>query len=84
MIKICIAEILEKRNKSKYWLSKQLGADYREITKLVNGTAKTIRLSRLEEICEVLNVDLGDILVRTADDNTINTKNLKKKNDFIN
>lgn len=62
MIKIKIDEILEKQNKSRYWLSKQIGMTQNNLANLCNNKTTSIKFNNLEKICDVLNCRIEDIL----------------------
>lgn len=61
-MKIKINEVLEKQNKSKYWLSKQTGMTAQNVGKLVNGQTASVRFENLDAICKALNCEISDIL----------------------
>ncbi len=71
-VKIKIKDILEQRqaeNKenSMYWLAKEVGVTYPTILNIVKGDKngnppKSINFETLEKICNVLNVQLTDII----------------------
>lgn len=62
MIKVKIDEILEKQDKSLYWLAQATELTYPTIHKLAGGNTKSISFDTLERICIVLNVDICDVL----------------------
>lgn len=62
ILKIKINEVLEKQNKSKYWLSKQTGMTAQNVGKLVNGQTASVRFENLDAICKALNCEISDIL----------------------
>lgn len=55
MIKLGVLELLEKNNKTKYWLYKQLGMSYQNFSRMVNNETKSIRYENIEAICLLLN-----------------------------
>ena len=57
-----ILEILESKNKTKYWLYKQLGMSYQNFNKMVNNETKSIRFENLEALCQILEFTPNDIL----------------------
>ena len=63
MIEVRIAEMLEKRGKSRYWLAKQAGLSQPTISKLFKQETKGIDFATLERICEVLACETGDVIV---------------------
>ena len=51
MIKLRALELLEKNNKTKYWLYKQLGMSYQNFSKMINNQTKSIRYENIETMC---------------------------------
>ena len=59
-------EMLEKllNGRSLYWLSKQSGIRWATLAGMVNGKAQRIELEALEKICDVLECQPGELLVK--------------------
>ncbi len=57
-----IKEVLEKRRRTFYWLSKQTGISHTTLWRLKKGKALGINFSTLERICQALECELGDII----------------------
>ena len=53
MIKLDVLSMLEKHNKSKYWLWKQLGMSYQNFNRMVNNETKSIKYETLDAQCAV-------------------------------
>lgn len=64
MFKFILEETLNKKNVTRYALCKKTGIDPNTINKIYHGTAKQIRLETLEKICEALECELSDIIVK--------------------
>lgn len=62
MFKLKVKEVLEKQNKTAYWLSKQTGISPNNIGKICNGETLNIRFDTLEKICKALNCTPNDII----------------------
>lgn len=62
MIKVRIDDVLEKRARSFYWLSKQTGVSHTTLWRLKKGKALGINFVTLEKICQVLECEPGDVL----------------------
>jgi putative transcriptional regulator len=62
-MKIIIDELLESKNKTRYWLAKEIGVTYPNIMKLCNNETESIKFSILEKICIVLGCNTNDILL---------------------
>jgi putative transcriptional regulator len=67
IIEVQIEEILEKRGRTFYWLSKQAGVSHTTLWRLKKGKALGINFSTLERICQALECEPGDILKLGSD-----------------
>ncbi|MBQ9330926.1 MAG: helix-turn-helix transcriptional regulator [Oscillibacter sp.] len=63
MIRLNIADLLEKRGKTRYWLSKQMGLSYQNVCKMVKQQTRMIRLENVEILCQVLECTPNDLFV---------------------
>ena len=54
MVKLNVMALLEKRGKTKYWLYKQLGMSYQNFSRMVNNETSSIKLERIETLCQLL------------------------------
>lgn len=61
MLKLRVNEILEYKDKTPYWLSKQTGISPNNIGKICNGETNTIRFDTLEKICEALDCSIEEL-----------------------
>ena len=80
MLKLRINEILEKENRSMYWLSKKTGISANNIQKMCNGETNSIRFTSIETICKALNCSINDLF----DSNDPTLQRLIKNNDSTN
>ena len=62
MIKIQLEQLLEGR--SLYWLSQQTGIRWATLAAMVSGKAQRLDLDALERICDALECQPGDLLVK--------------------
>ncbi len=62
MVKIQIDLILEKRQRSFYWLAKTTGISHTTLWRLKKGKAQGIYFVTLEKICQALECKPSDIL----------------------
>lgn len=62
-----IDEMLEARGRSLYWLAKQSGVAYSTLWKLKTADTQGVSFGVLDRICEALECDPGDLLVRVID-----------------
>ena len=61
MIKLNVLKLLEKNNKTKYWLYKQLGMSYQNFNKMINNETKSIRYENIETLCLLLQCTPNDL-----------------------
>lgn len=61
MIKLNILELLEKKGKTKYWLYKQMGMSYQNVSNMVNNKTKSIKLENIEILCYLLECTPNDL-----------------------
>lgn len=64
MVYLAVDELLEKNNKTKYWLAKNIGTDYKSINKWVDNQSSFIKLETIDKLCEVFNCEPKDIIKR--------------------
>lgn len=67
MIKLNVLSLLEKNNKTKYWLYKQLGMSYQNFNKMINNQTKSIRYENIETMCQLFNCTPNELFVITDD-----------------
>lgn len=60
-MKITIDKILERKHKTRYWLSKETKITYPNIKKLCDGKTTSIKFSMIDSICKTLNCKPNDI-----------------------
>ncbi len=61
MVKLDVLSLLEKNNKTKYWLYKQLGMSYQNFNKMINNETKSIRYENIETLCLLFNCTPNDL-----------------------
>jgi putative transcriptional regulator len=66
VIKVRLDELLEERGKSRYWLAQQTHMTQAALSLLGRGKTRRIHFSKLDVICEALNCQPGDVLVRVG------------------
>lgn len=54
MVRLDVLTILEKRQKTKYWLYKQLGMSYQNFNNMVNNKTKSISYENIDALCQIL------------------------------
>jgi putative transcriptional regulator len=64
MIKFRLNELLEEREQTLYWLWKQTGIRYATVWQMGKGEVARLNVDALDRICEALECQPGDLLVR--------------------
>jgi putative transcriptional regulator len=76
MIKFRLNELLEERGQTIYWLWKQTGVRYATIWQMGKGEVVRLNMDALDRICEALECQPGDLLVRVE---SVTKKKAKSK-----
>ena len=63
MVRLNILPLLKKKGKTKYWLYKQLGMSYQNFNRLVTSQTSSIKLERIETLCQLLDCTPNDLFV---------------------
>ena len=64
MIRFQLNELLQERGQTLYWLCKQTGIRYATIWQMGKGDVARLNLDVLDRVCEALECQPGDLLVR--------------------
>ena len=64
MIRFRLNELLEERGQTIYWLWKQTGIRYATVWQMGKGEVARLNLEALDSICEALECQPGELLVR--------------------
>ncbi len=62
MIYLAIDELLKKYNRSRYWLSKEIGTDFSTINKWVKNESIFIKLESIDKLCEAFHCEPKDLI----------------------
>lgn len=62
VVKIKLQELLEKKGKTLYWLSKQTGIAYNALSKISKNNVSRLELDTIEKICINLECQTGELL----------------------
>ena len=64
MIYVRVNEILKEKKKSKYWFIKNMEGGYQSLSHLMNNETISIHFETLEKMCDILECEPGDIIIR--------------------
>lgn len=62
-MRIAINELLEKKGKTSYWLSKETGISQYSMLKIVKGETDSIKFENIAKICTALECTPNDIFI---------------------
>lgn len=63
MIKLRFSEILKEKEKTNYWLYKQMGMSYQNFMKMINNKTKSIQYANIEALCVILECEPNDLFL---------------------
>ena len=61
MIRLNVLELLEKHEKTKYWLWKQLGMSYQSFHMMIHNKTKSISYKNIEALCVIFDVTPSEL-----------------------
>lgn len=64
MVYLKIDELLQKEQKSKYWLVKNMEGNYRTINNMIEKETISIRFDTIDKLCKIFNCNPGDLFKR--------------------
>lgn len=67
MIEFKLDEMLEKRGRTAYWLAKETGLTHAALYRIRYAKSGAIKYDTLEKICDALECQPGDLLVKVPD-----------------
>lgn len=62
MVIFNIEKLLEKQNKSKYWLCKNMNITSKNLNRIIYGETSSISFKYLEDFCKYLDCSLEDLI----------------------
>lgn len=69
MLKFDIDDLLKKKNKTRYWLSKETGISYPALKKIADNETVSISIENLQKLCDALECNLNNLLIRKKEGN---------------
>lgn len=64
MVYLRVKEILKEQGKTKYWLVKQMEANYKVVSDMIEGETISIRFDTIDKLCKILKCQPGDLFRR--------------------
>lgn len=62
MIYIDIKPLLKRKDKTMYWLVKEVESSYQALNHMMNGETTSIHFEMIEKLCEALECEPGDLI----------------------
>ena len=56
-----ILQSTDKKDKTRYWLVKQMGTDYATVNKICDNASKSVRIDTLERLMKALDCEVQDL-----------------------
>ena len=56
-----IQNLLDEREKTRYWLVKEMQTTYKTVNKLCDNTLTGLQLETMEKLCDILECTPGDL-----------------------
>lgn len=61
MINMNVQKLLDERNKTRYWLVKQMQTTYKTVNKICDNTLTGLQLETIEKLCQILECTPNDL-----------------------
>ncbi len=63
MLKMNVQNLLDERDKTRYWLVKEMQTTYKTVNKLCDNTLTGLQLDTIEKLCEILECTPNDLFI---------------------
>lgn len=60
-MKLRILDILNEKQKTKYWLYNQMGLSYQNFNRIVNNQTTSIKFKNIKNLCDILECTPNDL-----------------------
>lgn len=67
MINMNVQKLLDEKNKTRYWLVKQMQTTYKTVNKICDNTLTGLQLETIEKLCAILECTPNDLFVIEKD-----------------
>lgn len=69
MIKMNVQKLLNEKNKTRYWLVKEMQTTYKTVNKICDNTLSGLQLDTIEKLCEILECTPNDLFELNNENN---------------
>ncbi len=63
MVKMNVQELLNEKNKTRYWLVKEMQTTYKTVNKICDNTLTGLQLETIGKLCTILNCTPNDLFI---------------------
>lgn len=56
-----VQQLLDSKNKTRYWLVKQMQTTYKTVNKICDNTLTGLQLETIEKLCQILECTPNDL-----------------------
>ncbi len=63
MLKMNVQNLLDEKDKTRYWLVKKMQTTYKTVNKLCDNTLTGLQLETIEKLCEILECTPNDLFI---------------------
>jgi putative transcriptional regulator len=61
MIQLNVQMLLDKKNKTRYWLVKNMESNYETVNRICDNNAVALQLETIEKLCKILECTPNDL-----------------------
>jgi len=63
MIKMNVEQLLQEKNKKRYWLVKEMQTTYKTVNRICDNSLTGLQLETIEKLCAILECEPNDLFV---------------------
>ena len=63
MINMNVENLLQQKQKSRYWLVKEMQTTYKTVNRICDSTCVALQLETIEKLCNILECEPNDLFV---------------------
>lgn len=64
MVYLRVDELLKERQKSNYWLIKQMEGSRENVKKIIRNETVGIEFRTIDKLCKIFDCEIGDLFVK--------------------
>lgn len=67
MINMNVQQLLDDKNRTRYWLVKQMQTTYKTVNKICDNTLTGLQLETIEKLCQIFECTPNDLFTIECD-----------------